>query len=88
MKQATKNNVYEGDTLVSDGLLPCLKVGQKYTVKGGFQDLYVMCCHGPHYLIRQETNNGDYRGFLTLGSGEDVPVIPHALRPSKKRSQP
>jgi hypothetical protein len=73
MKQATKNNVYEGDTLVSDGSLPCLKVGQKYTVKGTFQDLYITCRHGPHYLIRQGTNNGNYRGFWKLEPGYLMP---------------
>jgi hypothetical protein len=76
MKQATKDNVYTGDTLVSDGSLPCLKVGKKYTVKGTFQDLYITCRHGHHYLIRQETDNGDYLGLRKLESGCDYEEVP------------
>jgi hypothetical protein len=73
MKQATKDNVYRGDTLVSDRSLPCLEVGKKYTVEGTFPDWYITCRHGPHYLIRHITDGGEYRGFRKLDPGYPMP---------------
>jgi hypothetical protein len=60
---AHHDEVAIGDTLIADAGFTCLKAGDRRTVRGDAEGLFVLCKSERHYLDGQLNEAGRYVGF-------------------------